>query len=446
MSNNETIPSSSSSSQPSVSSSPPNWTEIQSYLREHHLEEVHRDMMAALLFYKPTKPLEFMIQGLQFIQKAMEEGNYSPQMHAETFSRCADMIDSSSATLTSSRASSKTKWRGEEVSRESETQENRMMDTTTNPMDHPSLSSFSETLNVFSVAYHARRRGSVSAESIDPNSAEASEKITIPKSDDARRRIASAIAHNLLFRNLERDQKREIVDAMFERSCNTGEKVIVQGDEGDNFYVVDSGLFYVFVDGEKVVEIGPGGSFGELALMYNTPRAATVQAVTSAVIWGVDRMTFRRTIMNNMYRKRKTYEAFLRTVPILQTLNATEVAKIADSLEPVEYNEGETIIEQGDIGDTFYLMLEGEALVKKTLQPSVQSEEVGHLRPGDYFGEISLITDQPRAASVIAAAGGCRCVYLDRPTFIRLLGPCMDLLKRNMEQYKKYEKVIAQQT
>ena len=438
---NETTPPSSSSS---GSLGAPNWNEVQNYLREHHLEEVHRDMMAALLYYKPTKPLEFMIQGLQFIQKAIEEGNYSPKMHAETFSRCAELLGSSSSP-TSSRISSKTKWQGEELSRNVEIPEgDRLMDT-----DHPghrSLSSFSETLNVFSVAYHARRRGSVSAESIDPNSQEASEKVIIPKSDDARRRIASSISHNLLFRNLERDQKREIVDAMFERTCDTGEKVIVQGDEGDNFYVVDSGLFYVFVDGEKVVEIGPGGSFGELALMYNTPRAATVQAVTSAVIWGVDRLTFRRTIMNNMYRKRKTYEAFLRTVPILQTLNATEVAKIADSLEPVEYNEGETIIEQGDVGDTFYLMLEGEAIVRKSQQPGGQPDEVGRLRPGDYFGEISLITDQPRAASVIAAPGGCRCVYLDRPTFIRLFGPCMDLLKRNMEQYKKYEQVIAQQT
>lgn len=72
---------------------------------------------------------------------------------------------------------------------------------------------------------------------------------------------------------------------MVEKKVKSGDVVIQQGDEGDNFYVVDEGLFEVFVNGKKVVEIGPGGSFGELALMYNTPRAATVKAVNDGVLW-----------------------------------------------------------------------------------------------------------------------------------------------------------------
>jgi len=62
------------------------------------------------------------------------------------------------------------------------------------------------------------------------------------------------------------------MDAMFERKVSQGEVVIRQGDQGDNFYVVDEGVFDIFVNGKKVVEIAAGGSFGELALMYNTPR------------------------------------------------------------------------------------------------------------------------------------------------------------------------------
>lgn len=98
-------------------------------------------------------------------------------------------------------------------------------------------------------------------------------------------RIASATSNNLLFRNLEPDQKREVVDAMFERSVKKDELIIKQGDEGDNFYVVDSGLFQVSINDKKVVEIGPGGSFGELALMYNTKRAATITALSDGVLW-----------------------------------------------------------------------------------------------------------------------------------------------------------------
>ena len=72
---------------------------------------------------------------------------------------------------------------------------------------------------------------------------------------------------------------------MVEKKVQAGDVVIRQGDEGDNFYVVDDGQFEVFVNEKKAVEIGPGGSFGELALMYNTPRAATVKALTDGVLW-----------------------------------------------------------------------------------------------------------------------------------------------------------------
>ena len=161
------------------------------------------------------------------------------------------------------------------------------------------------------------------------------------------------------------------MDAMFERKVDIGEVVIQQGDEGDNFYVVDEGVFDIFVNGVKVVEVGPGGSFGELALMYNTKRfssylflnytynnysiffffflknnffrAATVQAQTPAILWAVDRMTFRRIIMNNTFRKRKLYEGFLKTVPILQNLDTEELVKIADALEPQGFFPGDVI-------------------------------------------------------------------------------------------------------
>ena len=56
---------------------------------------------------------------------------------------------------------------------------------------------------------------------------------------------------------------------MFEKRVKNNEIVIQQGEEGDNFYVVGEGLFDIFVNSKKVVQVGPGGSFGELALMYN---------------------------------------------------------------------------------------------------------------------------------------------------------------------------------
>lgn len=92
---------------------------------------------------------------------------------------------------------------------------------------------------------------------------------------------------------------------------------VFQGDEGDNFYVIDQGEVEIFVNGELATTIGEGGSFGELALIYGTPRAATVRAKTDVKLWGIDRDSYRRILMGSTIRKRKMYEEFLSRVSIL---------------------------------------------------------------------------------------------------------------------------------
>lgn len=94
----------------------------------------------------------------------------------------------------------------------------------------------------------------------------------------------------------------------------------MQGDEGDNFYVIDTGTTEVIIDKEDggepvtVSEITDGGAFGELALIYGTPRAATIKAKTACHLWAIDRDTYRRILMGSTMRKRKTYEEFLEKV------------------------------------------------------------------------------------------------------------------------------------
>ncbi|KNC50171.1 uncharacterized protein AMSG_11967 [Thecamonas trahens ATCC 50062] len=271
-------------------------------------------------------------------------------------------------------------------------------------------------------------------------------KIFHPKSAQARRRIAVAVADNLLFRNLDEEQKEEVFDAMFEKFVEPGVSIITQGDDGDYFYVVDSGEFDIFVQKgsappAKVVTVGAGGSFGELALMYNAPRAATCTATQRSSVWALDRVTFRRMIMDNTSSKRKMYERFLREVPVLADLSDSEIAKIADVVDPLPFKDGEVIIRQGDAGDKFYILAEGAASVKQKKGDAAELE-LCRLHKGNYFGEIALLTDRPRAATV-AAFGDCKVVCIDRPAFTRLFGPVQDILRRNIGNYKTYEYILA---
>ena len=215
-------------------------------------------------------------------------------------------------------------------------------------------------------------------------------------------------------------------------------RVIVQGDAGDYFYIVEQGNFDIYVSktgtveagpeglGDKVATNGPGTSFGELALMYNAPRAATVVSTEPSVLWQLDRVTFRRILMDSAFQRRRMYEAFLEEVKLLSSLTAYERCKIADALETTKYPAGSTIIKEGDVGDKFYILETGEAEAHKKGTEKVFKQ----YKKGDYFGELALLHDQPRAASVTSTTE-VKVATLGKDGFQRLLGPVESIMRRD---------------
>ena len=223
--------------------------------------------------------------------------------------------------------------------------------------------------------------------------------------------------------------------------------MITQGDAGDYFYVVEKGSFEVYVNssgalqpgpdgmGQKVGDIAEGGSFGELALMYNAPRAATVvSSEAQCTLWALDRVTFRRILMESTFSRRRMYESFLEEVPILKTLTPYERSKIADALESQKYPAGHEIIREGDPGHSFFLLEAGEAAAFKRGNDS----PVKYYKKGDFFGELALLNDAPRAASVISQTE-VKVARLGKNAFQRLLGPVESILRRT--RYVEVEEV-----
>lgn len=282
-----------------------------------------------------------------------------------------------------------------------------------------------------------RRRGAISAEPITEEDVATYVKKVVPKDYKTMASLSKAIAKNVLFSHLDENERSDIFDAMFPVNVLPGEVIIQQGDEGDNFYIIDSGDVEVYVSGEKVLTIGEGGSFGELALIYGTPRAATVKAASDVKLWGIDRDSYRRILMGSTIRKRKMYEEFLSKVSILENLDKWERLTVADALEAVSFDDGRQVVQQGEPGNDFYIIVDGSATVTQYRNEGEEPVEVGRLGPSDYFGEIALILDRPRAATV-TARGPLKCVKLDRARFERVLGPCSEILKRNIQQYNSY--------
>ncbi|CAG8543635.1 8617_t:CDS:2 [Cetraspora pellucida] len=297
------------------------------------------------------------------------------------------------------------------------------------------------------INYNRGRRTSVSAESMAPSQDKDYVKIYIPKTPEQRKRIEASIANNFLFKNLDEEQYKDVIDAMVEKKVEKNEEIISQGGIGDFFYVVETGTFDVYVSKngtapELVHHYESGGSFGELALMYNAPRAATVIATSDAVLWALDRVTFRRILMENTSRKRRMYESFLEEVPILVSLEPYERHKIADALESLYYEDNQLVIKQGDIGNSFYLIESGEARVTKVDEDGVEHELPG-LNKGEYFGELALLNNKPRAVN-IRAKGRLKVATLGKKAFVRLLGPVVDILKRNSDNYETITRSVQQ--
>ena len=118
-----------------------------------------------------------------------------------------------------------------------------------------------------------------------------------------------------------------------------------------------------------------------------------------------------------------------------------ERAKVADSLVEKAFSEGEYVIREGERGENFYIVVGGEAKATKRIDGSSSPVEVLRYKRGDYFGELALLNDKPRAANVIAL-GDLRVVTLDRDSFVRLLGPCDDILKRNTDTYRTIDEAL----
>ncbi len=257
--------------------------------------------------------------------------------------------------------------------------------------------------------------------------------------------IISKINQSFLFNHLEDQDKKIVALAMQIKNVSKNEIVIKQGDDGDVLYVVGDGQLKCYktkknsAKQEFLLNYNPDGdSFGELALLYNAPRAATIQALTDCTLFSLDRETFNRIVKDAVIQRRQQFKDFLSKIELLDSLTSFEKDKICDCLKIEKFGHNEFIIREGDKGNTFYFVKEGKLIATKRISANKpETEIVYEYKETDYFGELALLRDEPRAANIIAQEEVI-VASIDRASFKRLLGPLEDILKRNTDRYDKF--------
>eukprot|EP00928_Gymnodinium_smaydae_P093855 TRINITY_DN781_c0_g1_i4.p1 TRINITY_DN781_c0_g1~~TRINITY_DN781_c0_g1_i4.p1 ORF type:complete len:782 (+),score=190.77 TRINITY_DN781_c0_g1_i4:47-2347(+) len=243
----------------------------------------------------------------------------------------------------------------------------------------------------------------------------------------------------------------EMIDVMWKDTVEAGSALITEGDlNADYFYIVQEGSFEITKAGETksaesaqtaVGKIEKGGSFGELALMYFAPRAATVTAKDKSIVWVIDRKQFKEILAKSAEAGATQYAKQLDKVEILNPLKDAEKLELAKALTELSLTKDEQIFAQGEKGDMFYILIEGSVAVIK------DGKEVNKLTAtsaqAQMFGELALIDSAPRAATIKVTSPTAVALCVDKKTFDMLLGPLEELKKRGKTGTVEVKKVVA---
>lgn len=275
-------------------------------------------------------------------------------------------------------------------------------------------------------------RGTICSPSFD--AAESFQLPVYPKTNAQKKFLHEVLKENFLFGDLSDNESNDLVDAMQCQIVAKDEVIIRQGDTGDYFYIVEKGKVNFVLDGRGVVgNCGTRGYFGELALLYDCPRAASCIAASRHVhLWKVDQKTFRFLVAHRAHKQHLSIKQLLRKITLFRDLGDEELNRFTSSLISVQWDEGDRIVQKGDEGNVFYIIQDGKVRIHDIgLGQSHFEDQV--LGPGDWFGERALLTGEPRAANVTAITK-VTTLAMDRTTFENVLGSLRTLMEREMRK------------
>uniref|UniRef100_A0A3B1J5V2 cGMP-dependent protein kinase n=1 Tax=Astyanax mexicanus TaxID=7994 RepID=A0A3B1J5V2_ASTMX len=284
-------------------------------------------------------------------------------------------------------------------------------------LSSPTKTKFSQRLSGLLRETLNKRKGAKAGVSAEPSSRTYDsssmpkfyfESARVWKEPSVKKLLTDALNKNRYLRRLEGQQIKDMVECMYERTYQQGEFVIKQGEPGNHLFVLADGNIDVYQNNKLLTSIAVWTTFGELAILYNCTRTASVKAASGVRTWVLDREVFHNIMRMTAEARHEQHRSFLRSVSLLASLPEDKLTKIVDCLEVVKVTQS----------------------TKDHEEPQV----INTLQKGDYFGEKALISDDVRSANIIADEDGVECLVIDRETFTQTVGT-FDELKKYLQGY-----------
>ena len=208
--------------------------------------------------------------------------------------------------------------------------------------------------------------------------------------------MRATLMHHFLFSSLPIKGINVLLTKCSLYSYEAESIVFTQNSNGNFFYLISAGSVEVIVNGIRKSTISKGGYFGELALLHDTLRTATVRTLAPTQLWVLSREDFKSAVQTVITSKYIENKQFLEGVHFFQILTPPQKEAMLGLLVLQEFEPGAKILLEGDPGEIFYIIKKG------TVSCSTKGQELRKLSSGDFFGEQAVIYSTKRTATVTA--------------------------------------------
>mmetsp|Transcript_18998 Transcript_18998/g.26817 ORF Transcript_18998/g.26817 Transcript_18998/m.26817 type:complete len:734 (+) Transcript_18998:149-2350(+) len=252
--------------------------------------------------------------------------------------------------------------------------------------------------------------------------------------------ITKGMLKNFVFANLTGKESSTLVLAFEKITVSSGVSIINKGDDGDYFYLIESGTVRFEVNDKNVGQASSGDSFGELALLYTSPRAANCIAESKCDLWRLDQNTFKHILLSQTQETEKEKKDLLKKIPYFKDLDDEAFNKIASVMVPRQFPEGHYMFQKGSVAgatgavDGFYIIEEGKVRLTNC-EMGGRSCADQQLGPGDFFGENLILAEKPMIGDYHAKTD-VTCFVIDHDTFASTVGSLESLVHKVQDRKK----------